>query len=215
MCMEICSWKLDSDNPVLHGGVSIGDLIKKTGKSCLWEDRVTSEVNVVVIHYISAVNVNVTAPFLLSDILKIFVDYSVSSHYLISRDGSTYNLVPEEKKAWHCGPSLMPPPDSRKNVNDFSIGIELVATEQSGFTRGQYSALYNLCCQIEKRYQRHFTYVGHEDVAGVEAVNAGLRTIAKTDPGPLFDWSEFYKCMNITRNKNFDSSCEYMKGSNQ
>jgi N-acetyl-anhydromuramyl-L-alanine amidase AmpD len=75
----------------------------------------------------------------------------------------------------------MPPPDCRKSVNDFSIGIELVATEQSGFTKEQYLSLYGLCCQIEKRYQRHFTYVGHEDIAGVEAVNAGLRSIAKTD----------------------------------
>jgi N-acetyl-anhydromuramyl-L-alanine amidase AmpD len=36
-----------------------------------------------------------------------------------------------------------------------------------------------------------FTYVGHEHIAGMDAVNAGLRKQAKTDPGPLFDWNGF------------------------
>jgi hypothetical protein len=47
----------------------------------------------------------------------------VSSHYLIDRDGSIYELVDESRESWHAGYSLH---KGRENVNDFSIGIELV-----------------------------------------------------------------------------------------
>jgi N-acetyl-anhydromuramyl-L-alanine amidase AmpD len=196
--MKIVPQMLDSCNAVIYNGISIGDAIKQAGKFHLWEERVTS-VDVIVIHYISAINVNEQTPFSLPDILQIFVDYGVSSHYLIARDGLIFQLVPEEKKAWHCGPSIMPPPDCRKGVNDFSIGIELIGTETSGFTQQQYESLCLLCCQIESNYNKVFTYVGHEHIAGVDAVNAGLRKLAKTDPGPLFDWTGFSECMKKLR----------------
>lgn len=197
--MKIVSQMLDSSNTVTHNGISIGDAIKRTGKSHLWEERVTSGIDVIVIHYISAINVNEQSPFSLPDILQIFVDYSVSSHYLIARDGLVYQLVPEEKKAWHCGASIMPPPDNRKSVNDFSIGIELIGTETSGYTQPQNESLCQLCCHIESNYKKVFTYVGHEHIAGVDTVSAGLRSVAKTDPGPLFDWNGFRDCMNEFR----------------
>jgi N-acetylmuramoyl-L-alanine amidase len=48
----------------------------------------------------------------------------VSSHYTIDRDGTVVSHVPETERAWHAGISRME--DGRTNVNDFSIGIELV-----------------------------------------------------------------------------------------
>src|SRR5262249_5578692 len=48
----------------------------------------------------------------------------VSAHYTIDRDGSITAHVPELRRAWHAGQSKMR--DGRTNVNDFSIGIELV-----------------------------------------------------------------------------------------
>jgi N-acetylmuramoyl-L-alanine amidase len=48
----------------------------------------------------------------------------VSAHYTIDRDGTVVQHVLEEKRAWHAGQSQMS--DGRINVNDFSIGIELV-----------------------------------------------------------------------------------------
>jgi len=48
----------------------------------------------------------------------------VSSHYTIDRDGTIVSHVPETARAWHAGVSKMK--DGRENVNDFSIGIELV-----------------------------------------------------------------------------------------
>ena len=48
----------------------------------------------------------------------------VSSHYTIDRDGRVISHVSESKRAWHAGVSKME--DGRTNVNDFSIGVELV-----------------------------------------------------------------------------------------
>jgi len=48
----------------------------------------------------------------------------VSSHYVIDKDGSMYQCVREVERAAHAGVSKMP--DGREDVNDFSIGIELV-----------------------------------------------------------------------------------------
>jgi N-acetylmuramoyl-L-alanine amidase len=48
----------------------------------------------------------------------------VSAHYTIDRDGTIVCHVPEELRAWHAGVSQMR--DGREDVNNFSIGIELV-----------------------------------------------------------------------------------------
>ena len=36
-------------------------------------------------------------------------------------------------------------------------------------------------------------YAGHDQIAGEDAVRAGLRSTVKKDPGPLFDWQYFLK----------------------
>jgi AmpD protein len=145
----------------------------------------------VVIHFISAVNVDPARPYDFGLILKIFCDYRVSSHYFINRDGVITRLVPEGMRAWHAGLSIMPEPDNRKGVNEFSIGIELAATEDSGYTELQYDALRQLCQDIEKRHGKRMTYVGHDQIAGKRAVAMGVRADCKVDPGPLFDWERF------------------------
>lgn len=47
----------------------------------------------------------------------------VSTHYLIAKDGTIYQLVADDKEAWHAGYSRSP--DGRDNVGDFSLGYEL------------------------------------------------------------------------------------------
>ena len=46
----------------------------------------------------------------------------VSTHYLISKKGIIYNLLCPRLKAWHAGKSRW---KNNKNINDYSIGIEL------------------------------------------------------------------------------------------
>jgi len=175
---------------MLDSKQTVGELIHDFGKEHLWENR-NSTVDTVVIHYSSAVNVKPNDPFNVSEILKIYIEYGVSSHFLIDREGTIYALVPVDKKAWHCGGSKMPLGDERVGVNEFSIGIELVATEKSGFTNEQYRALASLSLDIETKFDIA-EYVGHDQIAGELAVASGLRAIPKKDPGPNFDWNKFF-----------------------
>jgi len=182
---------LDDKNRFVVDGITVGEKIASSGKVHLWEERAHGSVDTVVIHYMSAVNIAPQRPYDLDLLLGIFCDYGVSCHYLISRRGKVLRLVPEEKKAWHCGGSIMPEPDNRTGVNEFSIGIELAAAAQSGFTASQYNSLCKLCVDIEKRHGREMRYVGHDQIAGERAAARGLRKDCKTDPGPLFDWNFF------------------------
>lgn len=179
---------LDISNTTMIGAMTISVALKNQGRRHLWDDRPSPAIDTVVIHYISACDVDRDRSFDLGLILKIFCDFSVSSHYLIQRDGRTYNLVPDDKRAWHCGGSIMPAPDGRTSVNDFSIGIECVATPDSGFTPEQYASCAGLCREIDARVGRTCARVGHQDIAGTEAVKLGLRKDIKRDPGPLFNW---------------------------
>jgi len=182
---------LDACNDYPAGASAIGAMIESSGKKHLWDERSggADAVDTVVIHYMSAIDAAPDDPYNIGQLLKIFCGYGVSSHYLIDRGGEIYNLVPEEMKAWHAGPSVMPEPDNRTGVNEFSIGIELAATRDSGFTEAQYGSLRVLCADIEARRRKKMVYVGHDMIAGERAVALGLRKEPKIDPGPLFDWS--------------------------
>ncbi len=189
--MKPAACLLNVDNRISVGGVLIGDMIGASGRRHLWEERRGNVVDVVVIHHTSAAALKPARPFSRGLILKIFCDYGVSSHYLIGRRGGIDLLVPEGMKAWHAGGSIMPEPDNRQAVNEFSIGIELAATPASGFTASQYRSLSRLCADMERRHNKRFAYVGHDQIAGERAVALGLRKEKKADPGRLFDWSRF------------------------
>jgi N-acetyl-anhydromuramyl-L-alanine amidase AmpD len=199
--VTITTCLLDGENPLSISGASLGALIAASGKRHLWEERSGATVDVVVIHYTSAVAVAPETPFRKELVLKIFCDYGVSSHYLIGRRGGVIRLVPEAAKAWHAGGSIMPEPDNRRAVNDFSIGIELMATAASGFTPAQYRALARLGTDIERRNSRKFSYVGHDQIAGSRAVALGLRNEPKIDPGPLFDWERLFAGLEEERRR--------------
>ena len=47
---------------------------------------------------------------------------NVSSHYLVSRDGTIINLLCPKFNAWHAGKSKW---KNDTNINDYSIGIEI------------------------------------------------------------------------------------------
>jgi AmpD protein len=98
----------------------------------------------------------------------------VSAHYLIRRDGSLVQYVPEEKRAWHAGVSSW---KGRSRCNDFSIGVELEGSDDVPFAEPQYETLASLTKAL---FERH----GKLDIAGHSDIAPGR----KTDPGPAFDW---------------------------
>ena len=145
-------------------------------------------IDTVVIHFSSAISVDPAHWADPARVMQIFRQSHVSAHYLIDRSGTIYRLVPEQDIAWHAGGSIMPAPDNRRNVNRFSLGIELIATRTSGYTEAQYASLTTLLHGIKGRYPiRHI--VGHDEISGPRAVHMGLRADLKEDPGPLFEWS--------------------------
>ncbi len=101
-------------------------------------------------------------------------DAGVAPHYLVDRDGIVRRLVKDEDIAFHAGVSQVP--DGRKNVNGFSIGIEIINTLDGAYTDKQYASVKNLLVFLKNRYTIKYV-LGHDDIAPGR----------KTDPWN-FDW---------------------------
>ncbi|MSO75867.1 MAG: N-acetylmuramoyl-L-alanine amidase [Alphaproteobacteria bacterium] len=104
----------------------------------------------------------------------------VSAHYVVDEDGQIYRLVAEAHRAWHAGRSMWA---GRGNLNDISIGIELVNPGHEWgyrpFPKAQMAALEELARAILARWPiPPGRVLGHSDVA----------PLRKQDPGELFDW---------------------------
>lgn len=129
-------------------------------------------IDTIVLH--SSYDLSGADPYSVEGIVKEYTSYGVSSHYLIDRKGIIYRLVEDKNIAYHAGVSKMS--DNRTNVNDFSIGIEMMNTEKGQFTNAQYDAVNNLIASLKKQYLIK-SVVGHSDIAPDR----------KTDPWN-FDW---------------------------
>lgn len=115
-------------------------------------------------------------------IARIFANprFDASAHYVIGKDGTIVQCVPDEKRAWHAGPSRF---RGRYHVNDFAIGIELVnaQTGHDPFTAAQYRSLIALSAYLVQRYHIPLDHItGHRDVT--------LFPQYRQDPANNFDW---------------------------
>jgi N-acetyl-anhydromuramyl-L-alanine amidase AmpD len=120
----------------------------------------THTIDTLVIH--SSYNALGGDAYSVEKLLALFAHYGVSSHYLIDRDGQIYQLVPESYRSFHAGASRMP--DGRVNVNNFSLGIELMNTRDDQYTEAQYRSLRNLVVRLKKQHPiKHI--VGHGQIA--------------------------------------------------
>jgi len=101
---------------------------------------------------------------------------SVSSHYLIGRDGQLLQLVDENHRAWHAGAAWW---GGQTDINSASIGIELVNNGNEPFTDTQIDALLQLLADIQTRHHiPRANFLGHADVAPGR----------KVDPSAFFPW---------------------------
>ncbi|WP_295918077.1 N-acetylmuramoyl-L-alanine amidase [uncultured Xanthomonas sp.] len=100
----------------------------------------------------------------------------VSAHYLIGRDGTRYQLVADQDRAWHGGAGRW---GTITDINSASIGIELDNDGKTPFAPQQIDSLLVLLEDLCTRLRIPRTQVvGHEDFAPSR----------KVDPGPLFPW---------------------------
>ena len=109
----------------------------------------------------------------------------VSCHYYIDRKGLIFQMVKDNKVAWHAGKSKW---KSFNNLNENSIGIELANRGQEfgyqNFSKFQISSLINLCKKLKSKYMiRKENFLGHSDIA----------PLRKLDPGEKFPWKELSK----------------------
>lgn len=101
----------------------------------------------------------------------------VSAHYLITRHGAIWELVPEEQRAWHAGAGEW---RGQGDINSRSIGIELDNDGRSPFAAPLMAALEKLLPKIMTRWNiSPDGVIGHSDMAPGR----------KIDPGPRFDWA--------------------------
>jgi len=139
------------------------------------DDRRGQAITMLVLHYtgmptMAAALARLTDP-----------DAKVSSHYLVDEDGTVYQMVAEDRRAWHAGLSHW---RGITDVNAASIGIEIVNPGHEfgyrPFPPEQMAAVAALCREILGRHPgiAARNVVGHSDVA----------PLRKQDPGELFDW---------------------------
>ncbi|MBI4740200.1 MAG: N-acetylmuramoyl-L-alanine amidase [Betaproteobacteria bacterium] len=101
----------------------------------------------------------------------------VSAHYLIGRDGTTYQLVDEISRAWHAGESWW---GGVADLNSASLGIELDNTGDEEFGEAQIDALLVLLGRLRARYRIPAANIlGHGDIAPTR----------KIDPSHRFPWN--------------------------
>ena len=101
----------------------------------------------------------------------------VSAHYLIGRDGTVFQLVDEQARAWHAGESQW---GGTTDLNSISLGIEIDNNGHEPYPDAQITALLVLLADVGERYHiPPANYLGHGDVAPRR----------KVDPGAYFPWS--------------------------
>jgi N-acetylmuramoyl-L-alanine amidase len=112
-------------------------------------------------------------------------DAKVSAHYMVDEAGEVFQLVDEEKRAWHSGRSYW---RGITDVNSASVGIEIVNPGHEfgyrPFPDEQIASVIPLVADIKERHGiGRGNVVGHSDVAPAR----------KEDPGELFPWWELAK----------------------
>jgi N-acetylmuramoyl-L-alanine amidase len=136
-------------------------------------------LDMIVLHYTDMLNAE--------DALARLCDPTseVSAHFLISKEGTLYQLVDPKYRAWHAGTSFW---GEEENINSRSIGIEM---DNLGHTFGpelfsisQINTLLDLLTELTEIYGiLAHRIVGHSDVA----------PLRKQDPGELFPWHDLAK----------------------
>ena len=136
-------------------------------------------IDTIIIHYTGMQTAQSALKYLCSNKSR------VSSHYFINEKGKLWQLVDDNNVAWHAGVSKWL---DRKNLNETSIGIELVNPgHEHGyqeFTNDQYKTLEELIKLLIDKFDIKIDRIlGHSDIAPSR----------KLDPGEKFNWHKLAK----------------------
>ena len=142
-------------------------------KSPNYNSRKYSKIQLIIIHYTAMKNTLDAVSYLCNK------EKRVSSHYLISQNGTIYNLVEDRFRAWHAGQSFW---QEITDVNSISIGIELDYNprgKNNKFTLKMIYSLKKLILKLQKNYKINKNNIlAHSDIS----------PFRKKDPGKHFPW---------------------------
>ncbi|RUR16263.1 N-acetylmuramoyl-L-alanine amidase [Legionella sp. km535] len=109
-------------------------------------------------------------------------DLNVSSHFVVDKDGSIYQLMPETWMARHV-----------IGLNHYAIGIENIGgvDGKDDLTPEQVKANAFLVCYLKKKYPTIHYVIGHNEYLNYKNTPLWLEKdptyqTDKTDPGPTF-----------------------------
>ena len=153
-------------------------------KSPNYNSRKNSKISLIIIHYTALKKIEDAIYYLCKKEKK------VSSHYLISQNGSVYHLVEDKFRAWHAGEGFW---QENTDINSVSIGIELDFSPygtNNNFSFKMMFSLKLLLNKIQKKYKiSKKNVLAHSDIA----------PFRKKDPGKYFPWKSLSKS-NIVQN---------------
>jgi len=142
-------------------------------KSPNYNSRKNSKIQLIIIHYTALKNTLDAISYLCKREKK------VSSHYLISQNGTVYNLVEDKFRAWHAGQAFW---QESNDINSISIGIELdysPSGKNNKFSSKMINSLKKLILKLKKKYKiNKNSILAHSDIA----------PFRKKDPGKNFPW---------------------------
>jgi len=100
----------------------------------------------------------------------------VSSHYVISKDGTIVQMLNDYLRSWHAGKGKW---GNDTDLNSSSIGIELDNNGKEPFTQPQIESLLVLLKRLKEKYAiPTANFIGHSDIAPSR----------KVDPSIYFPW---------------------------
>ncbi|GBE17017.1 1,6-anhydro-N-acetylmuramyl-L-alanine amidase AmpD [bacterium BMS3Abin15] len=149
----------DKEKEIIEEGVGAPDIINKL-VSWGYQSASNRSIDTIVIH--SSYNALGNDPYDLDGLINEYKQYGVATHYLIDRKGKIYQLVQDKNIAYHAGVSSVS--DGRTDVNNFSIGIELINTKTDEYTSNQYETLNELINYLKLKYSIKYT-LGHDQIA--------------------------------------------------
>ena len=145
-------------------------------KSPNYNSRNNSKIQLIIIHYTALKDITEALSYLCNKEKK------VSSHYLISQNGTIYSLVQNKFRAWHAGQSYW---QEMTDINSISLGIELDYNphgKNNKFSFKMIFSLKKLLLKLQKKYKINKNNIlAHSDVA----------PFRKKDPGIKFPWKSF------------------------
>ena len=72
------------------------------------------------------------------------------AHYMVGLDGHVYRVIDRNRLAYHAGVSMW---NGKVNIDNYSIGIEVVGTYAADLTPAQYRSLRDLIAYLQRIYQ--------------------------------------------------------------